>query len=195
VTEEMEFRRRVQDISRLVQEVESIADPVSCDAAKNLMQVLMDLHAKGLERSLEIIFNSASTSSELIDQLGQDPLVGGLLVLYGLHPDDLPARIKRTIEQIQPRLRKMGAEVTLRAVEEGTVRLHFEMQGHACGSTKESLREIVEDALYEAAPDLTALEIEGVNEPTGGFVSISQISGGGLETSTLAARRTPMAGE
>jgi hypothetical protein len=41
----------------------------------------------------------------------------------------------------------------------------------------------VEAALYEAAPDLTSLSVEGLDPPTGGFVAVSQLSGSALPAS------------
>ena len=66
-------------------------------AAKELVQLLMDLHGSGLERILEIVFQSGESGRRIIDELGEDPLVSGLLILYGLHPDDLQTRVERKL--------------------------------------------------------------------------------------------------
>lgn len=195
MAEEREFQQQLQEIVGLVHDLETIADPASRGSAQKLVQVLMDLHAKAFERSLEIIFGSAKAGSQLIDELGEDPLVGSLLVLYGLHPEDLRARVERKLEQTRTKLHKMGAEVTLLAVEEGNVRVHAKVEGHACGSTKQSVRAAVEAALYEAAPDLTLLSIEGLDPPTGGFVAVSQLSGSALPNSPSLDRGVAVSGD
>ena len=177
MAEEREFQQQVQKIGDLVHDLESIADPASRDAAKKLVQLLMDLHGKGLERTLEIIFGSAKSGSELIDQLGEDSLVGSLLVLYGLHPDDLQTRVERKLEKIRTKLQKMGAEATLIAVGDGNLRVQLNTDGHACGSTKQSARTVVEEALYEAAPDLNSLSVETLDPPASGFVAVTQLLG------------------
>ena len=93
-----DFQKRVQKIGSLVQDLESIADPASRSAAKELVQSLMDLHGTGLERILEMVFESGESGPRIIDELGQDPLVSSLLILYGLHPDELQTRVERKLQ-------------------------------------------------------------------------------------------------
>jgi Fe-S cluster biogenesis protein NfuA len=117
----------------------------------------------------------------VIDELGRDPLVSSLLVLYGIHPLDLESRVTQAVEKVQPRVRKGGGELELLGIENGAVRLRLQVTGHGCGSTKTTLKAMVEDALYEAAPDLSKLLIEGLDEdkPGGasGFVPLGKLSG------------------
>jgi len=57
------------------------------------------------------------------------------------------------------------------------VRLHLEVTGHSCGSTGKTLKAMVEDAVYEAAPDVNGLLIEGLDEASGssGFVPLGKV--------------------
>jgi hypothetical protein len=177
-----DFQQRVQRIGGLVHDLEAIADPASRAAAKELVQLLMDLHGTGLERILEIVFQSGETGTQIIDGLGHDPLVSSLLILYGIHPDNLQTRVERKLNEIQSRLFKMGAEAKLIGVEEGAVRVQASVSGHACGSTARSVQTLIEDAVYEAAPDLTSLTVEGLEPPAASaFV--------GIETLATAAPR------
>jgi Fe-S cluster biogenesis protein NfuA len=109
--------------------------------------------------------------------MGGDPLVSSLLVLYGLHPLDLESRVAQAVEKVRPRVRKGGGELELLAVERDVVRLHLQVTGHACGSTASTLKAMVEDALYEAVPDVDHLLIEGLEEPAGssGFVPLGKL--------------------
>jgi len=174
-----EFQQRVQKIGGLVHDLETIADPASRAAAKELVQLLMDLHGTGLERILEIVFQSGETGARIIDELGQDQLVSSLLVLYGLHPEELETRVERKLHQIESRLHKMGAEAKLVSVSGGEVRVRARIDGHACGSTSKSVQALVEEAIYEAAPDLTSLVVEGLEEPapSGGFIAVEKLLG------------------
>jgi Fe-S cluster biogenesis protein NfuA len=115
----------------------------------------------------------------VIDDLGQDPLVSSLLVLYGLHPLDFESRVLQAVSKVQPRVRKGGGEVQLLGIDGATVRLHLEVNGHSCGSTGNALKAMVEDAFYDAAPDLGELVIEGLEEQAGssGFVPIAKVAG------------------
>ena len=60
----------------------------------------------------------------MIDELGRDPLVSGLLLLHGLHPLDLEARVRNAIEEVKPRLGLHGGSVELLGITpEGRVQL------------------------------------------------------------------------
>jgi hypothetical protein len=176
VGDEKDFQKRVQKIGGLVQDLEAVADPAARAAAKELVQLLMELHGSGLERILEIVFQSGGAPT--IDELGRDPLVSSLLILYGLHPEDLQTRVERKLEKIVSRLHKMGAEARLVSVSGGDVRVRASVDGHACGSTSRTVRATVEEEIYDAAPDLTSLVIEGLEEPAAsGFVGVEKLLG------------------
>jgi len=178
VADEKDFQDRVQKISGLVQELETLADPAARAASKQLVQYLMDLHGTGLERILEIVFQSGDGGARVIDELGSDPLISSLLILYGLHPDDLQTRVERKLHQILSKLHKMGAEAKLVSVDGGAVHLRVTVDGHACGSTSRTVRATVEEEIYNAAPDLTSLVIEGLEEPAAsGFVGVEKLLG------------------
>jgi Fe-S cluster biogenesis protein NfuA len=185
VIDEKDFQKRVQRIGGLVQDLETIADPAARAAAKELVQLLMDLHGTGLERILEIVFQSGDSGAHVIDELGQDPLVSSLLVLYGLHPDDMQTRVERKLKEIGSKVHKMGAAVELVSVNNGDVRLRASVEGHTCGSTTQAVRATIEDAIYEAAPDLTSLVVEGLDGPTSsGFVTLEALLGNSLPSSS-----------
>ena len=178
VVDDNDFQKRVQKIGALVHDLEAIADPASRAAAKELVQLLMDLHGTGMERILEIVFQSGDSGTQIIDDLGRDSLVSSLLILYGIHPEELQTRLERKLEQFRSKLHKMGAEAKLVSVNGGEVCLRVTIDGHACGSTSQAVKATVEEAVYEAAPDLTSLVVEGLEEPTpSGFVAVEQLLG------------------
>lgn len=176
--DDKDFQVKVQRIGELVGELDKISDPESRASAKALVQLLLDLHAVGLERVMDIIAKNGDSGQHAIDDLGRDPLVSSLLVLYGLHPMDLESRVAQAVEKVQPRVRKGGGELELLGIENGVVSLRLQVNGHGCGSTKTTLKAMVEDALYEAAPDLNKLLIEGLEEEAGasGFVPLGKLS-------------------
>lgn len=176
--DEKDFQQRVQKIGGLVHDLETIADPASRSAAKELVQLLMELHGTGLERILEIVFQSGDTGPRIIDELGQDRLVSSLLILYGLHPEELQTRVERKLEQIGSKLHKMGAEAKLVSASGGDVRVRIKVEGHGCGSTGGTAQAAVEEAIYEAAPDLISLTVERLESPAeSGFVAIEKLLG------------------
>lgn len=181
MTNDTDLQQRVQRISGLVHEIDSWGDPGLRASSKELVQLLLDLHSAGLERILETIARRDDLGMRIIDDLGRDPLVSSLLVLYGLHPFDLETRVARSIEEIAPRVRKGGGEVRLIKVEDGIVRVEVVVTAHSCGSTAKTLKSMVEDAIYGGAPDLAALVIEGLDEPTSssGFVPLAKLGATG----------------
>lgn len=188
MADEKEFQKRVQKIGTLVHELETIADPASRAAAKELVQLLMDLHGTGLERILELVFESGDSGPTIIDEMGQDPLVSSLLILYGLHPDELQTRVERRLGQIASKLHKLGAEAKLVSISGGDVRVRIRMEGHACGSTGRTVQSTVEEELYEAAPDMTSLVVDGLDEPAeGGFIAVEKLLGASRSSSSQSA--------
>jgi Fe-S cluster biogenesis protein NfuA len=190
VAEDKDFRERVQRIGGLVEEVEAIADPAVRATTKGLVQCLMDLHGAAIERTMEIISEAGDPGMELIDRLGRDPMVSSVLVLYGLHPEKLDSRVRKAIEKVQPQLRKQGAEVEVLELHEGVVRLRVQTGEHTCGSTAKTVRAALEAAIYDAAPDLSLLTLEGLDgHSTSGFVALDQLT---ASAPRLVAVRAPV---
>jgi Fe-S cluster biogenesis protein NfuA len=173
-----DFREDMQRIGGLVQELESVADPATRAATKDLVQSLMDLHGAALEKALGIVADSGDTGTSIIDRLGRDPLVSSVLILYGLHPDPIESRVIKAVDRMRSQLRKQGCEVELLSVNEGVIRLRVETGSHTCGSTAKTVQTTLEGAIYDAAPDLTSLVVEGFEEkPASGFVALGTLMG------------------
>jgi hypothetical protein len=189
VADDKAFRERVQRISALVNEIDEIADPAVRATTKELVQSLMDLHGAALERAMEIVSEAGEPGMHLIDELGADAMVSSVLVLYGLHPEELDTRVLNAVERLKPQLRKQGCEIEVLALDRGSIKLHIETGEHACGSTAKTVHATVEGAIYDAAPDLTSLVIEGLEEkPASGFVALDKLmaSGSGFSAAKAA---------
>ncbi len=93
------------------------ADPAARAAAQELVRTLMELHGAALERMLGMIHEAGGPADGLIDQFGDDELVGSLLLLYGLHPVDLETRVRQALEKTRPYLRSHGGNVELAGVD------------------------------------------------------------------------------
>lgn len=114
----------------------------------------------------------------IIERLGRDPLVSSVLILYGLHPEDLETRVRKTVDRLRPQLRKQGCEVELLGVSDGAIRVRVETGSHACGSTGKTIQATLEGAIYDAAPDLASLVMEGLEEKAAsGFVALNTLAG------------------
>jgi Fe-S cluster biogenesis protein NfuA len=188
LADDKDFREEMQRIGGLVQEIDSIADPAVRAATKALVQSLMALHGAAVEKALDIVADAGEPGMNIIDRLGRDSLVSSVLILYGLHPEDLETRVVRAVEKVRPQLRKQGCEVELLGVNDGAIRLRVETGSHTCGSTTKTLQSTLEAAMYDAAPDLVSLAIEGFEEkPATGFVALGKLTGGAVGPQVLAA--------
>jgi hypothetical protein len=163
------MRVKAERIEELVAELDSIADPHVQSVARELVQSVTELHANGLERVLELLSESGAPCTAIIERLGEDGLVGPLLALHGLHPLELSDRVTRAVETF-------GKEAQLLGIEDGNVRVRFRSQPHGCGSTADTGRVALEDAIYGAAPDLVSLSIEEESIPQTGFVPLEALS-------------------
>jgi Fe-S cluster biogenesis protein NfuA len=176
--EEKEFQQRVQKIEGLVRRIESIADEQTRASALELFQSIMDLHGAGLERMMEIAFEAGEPGQAIIDNFSRDELVASLLLLYGLHPLDLETRVMQALDKVRPYLRSHGGYVELLGIKDGAISLRLEGNFSGCGSSPQTLKMAIEDAIYTAAPDLTELRVEVVAErpSPAGLVQLKRVS-------------------
>jgi Fe-S cluster biogenesis protein NfuA len=176
VVNEKDFRERIQQMATLAADLENISDAKIRASAKELVHLLMELHGAGLEKMMETVFAAGEPGEGMIEKLSREPLVSSLLVLHGLHPDDVETRVNAAVEALRPRLRKQGVAVELLDASEAVVRVRVTPSAHACGSTTGALRTAVEEAIYEAAPEVGSLVIEGLEEKSAsGFISVESL--------------------
>ena len=166
-----EFQRRLESIEELLKRIEASADPHLRTTAQELMRAVMDMFGSGLERIVEIARSTGDPGHDLFDRLGRDELVSSLLALYGLHPLTFEDRVERAVEKVRPTLKKRGGEVEVLSIKDGVVSLNIQANGHA-----QALKEVVEEAVYQAVPDLASLVIEGPEERAG-FVPVEMLLG------------------
>jgi hypothetical protein len=176
VAGEKEFQQKVRQLGSLVGELEQMPGGGSKVATRELVQLLMEVHGTALERILELVFESDAKGEAMIGILGQDPIIRSLLLLYSLHPEDLETRVSKALDRVGLRLRKFDCEVELVSIHNGAIQLRLRAAGHARGSGAKNLRSIVEEGIYDLAPDLTSLTIVGLeDEGTSGFVPLESL--------------------
>jgi hypothetical protein len=180
VDSEKEFQEKMRRLGAMVGEIDQVPGGGSKVAARELVQLLMEIHRTGLERIMELVFQAGSESGAsggvIVDRLGQDPIVRNLLLLYSLHPDDLETRVLRALDTARAGLRKFDSRVELVSLHEGAVQLRIQTSGHTRGSTIKDLRAIVEGAIYDLAPDVTSLTILAPEEESSsGFVPLQSL--------------------
>jgi Fe-S cluster biogenesis protein NfuA/nitrite reductase/ring-hydroxylating ferredoxin subunit len=161
--DDREARERVARVEALLEAVESFVDPDERETATELAQALLDLYGEGLARLLRHARDESGES--LPGALASDELVSHLLLVHDLHPVALDTRVRGALEEVRPYLESHGGDVELLSVEDGVVRLRLEGSCSGCPASSATLKLAIEEAIRAAAPEVEAVEAEGVAEP------------------------------
>ena len=115
----------------------------------------------------------------VMDRLLADPLVGSLLTVHGLHPDDLADRVEQALDSVRPLLATHGGDVELLDIDRDlpAVRLRLLGSCDGCPSSASTLQFAVEEAILTAAPEVVLIDVD---EPFEGAVQ----GGGGTTGGT-----------
>ena len=176
MAEREEFQNKIRRLGELVNDLEALPDNDERLAARELVQLLLDVHGTAIERLMEIVFESGPGGDAVIARAADDPAVSQILLLHSLHPDGLEERIMKALDAAARKLRRHDGEADLISIHDGGVKIRLRTAGHNCGSTTDRLKSIVEACIYDLAPDVASLEIVGVeNEVPPGFVSIESL--------------------
>ena len=165
MTQKREFHARTERIEELVTKLERASDPELHTAALELVQSVMDLHGAALEHLLEIVSESNEDES-IAGKFLEDDLVASILLLHGLHPEDMETRVLRALDKVRPSLQTNGGEVELVSIADGVVKLRVQKEAGGCASTAVTMRSAVEDAVTELAPDAAQIMAEVVQQPS-----------------------------
>jgi len=175
--DEREFQQRIEQIGELTERLDKSADPDLREASQELVQRIMELHGAGLDQMMAIIRQAGEAGERIVERFSRDDLVRSLLLLYGLHPQDVLTRVRQALDKLEPSLRSHGVTAELVGVVEGVAQVKIDGILKGCGAA--ALRISVEGAICEAAPDLSGLVIEGIAEPvSSAFVPVGALLNG-----------------
>ena len=146
-------------IEQLLDELHATAEPATCALAQELLRLVTELYGGGLER---VVVLAREDAPELIDRLLADELVASLLLVHGLHPESVTARVEQALESVRPFLATHDGDVELLDVDEDAGAVHLRLLGSCdgCPSSAVTLRDAVERAIVEAAPEITIIDVE-----------------------------------
>jgi Fe-S cluster biogenesis protein NfuA/nitrite reductase/ring-hydroxylating ferredoxin subunit len=157
--EQLSVREVSERIDALLDELGQSTVPGAMERVEELVHAVMSLYGAGLERIV------ATVDADTVRRLADDEVVGNLLVLHDLHPDDVDTRVQRALEQVRPYLGSHAGGVSLSGVDEqGVVHLRLEGSCDGCPSSAMTVKSAIEDAILVAAPDVVAVEAEGMVE-------------------------------
>ena len=131
-------------------------------AAEELVGLLVGLYGDGLAQIATILAESGPGGAAMLARLADDPLVESLLLLHGLHPLDVDARIQRALDRVRPDLGSHAGGVEYLGVAAGVARLKLEGSCSGCPSSTVTVQLAIEGAVLDAAPEVTSVVVEGM---------------------------------
>jgi Fe-S cluster biogenesis protein NfuA len=146
--EDAEVRERVERVEELLGAIDG--NPAAMEAVAGVV----DLYGEALRR--------------IVAGGGADPgdeLVSHLLLVHGLHPQDVETRVAQALDGVRPYLGSHGGDVERRGGADGVARVRLTGTCDGCPSSAATLRHAIEEAIARAAPELEGVEADGVAEP------------------------------
>ena len=152
-------------IQELVEKASTLPDPATRALIHECLESILALHGQGLARMLELIKDARPEGQTILDVLGQDPLLRGLLLIHGLHPVDLKTRLGAALNKVRPYMESHGGNVELLSLENDVARLRLQGACKTCPSSSVTMELVLRGAIEEFCPDLMGMEVEGVAQP------------------------------
>ncbi len=142
-------------IELLLDELRSSLDQRAWERVEEAVGLVTSLYGGGLERVLELV------SDDDVKRFLDDDLVGSLLILHGLHPLDLEARVLAALDSVRPYMESHGGAVEVLEIDEDQGVLHVRMLGSCdgCPSSSVTLQLAVKQALEESAPEIVHIVV------------------------------------
>jgi Fe-S cluster biogenesis protein NfuA/nitrite reductase/ring-hydroxylating ferredoxin subunit len=155
--------------------------PAAQARAEQLVREVVDLYGAALVRVMAAVDDPA-----LADRLAADDLIGSLLLVHGVHPQDLTERVTQALDGVRPYLGSHGGDVQLLGIVDGVVRLSFSGSCKSCPSSAVTLELAVEDAVRTAAPEIDSVEAVAAGSESVIPVDslMSRVHAGGREPTT-----------
>jgi hypothetical protein len=150
-------------LEELIRALDAHTDPAAKETARELLTLVLDLHGMGLAKLMGIVA-TAEGGTAILARLVDDEQVRAMLLLHGLHPDDLETRVRRAVDRLRPHLGIHGLRLDVVEIASGTVRLRLHGSGAATikAPLLWTLPGEIEDAVVEAAPDVEKILIDGL---------------------------------
>jgi hypothetical protein len=172
----------IERLQQLLAGLDGVADTATRNCLRELVQVVLDLHRRGLADLLDIVNETGDQPADtLLPRFLINPAVRGLLLLHDLHPDGLQARVEEAVERLRPHLGVHALRVELLSLDQGRVRLHVVVAPHS-GRRPDAatVRREIETTVLDFAPDAVSIAIEGLevlDAPRESIVPVSAIAG------------------
>src|SRR6476619_6288745 len=153
--------RAIGDRIETLLEASSSGGSVARARAEELVRLLSELYGAGLLRMMEVLDEQEALTDAVLDALAGDDLVASLLLIHDLHPQDVTTRVERALDSVRPYLGSHGGDVALLGItDDGVVRLRLLGSCDGCSSSTATMSLAVEDAISQAAPEITGFDVQ-----------------------------------
>jgi Fe-S cluster biogenesis protein NfuA/nitrite reductase/ring-hydroxylating ferredoxin subunit len=157
-----DLAREGQKIQELVEKIGTLNDPAARTMVQECLESVLSFYGHGLARILELVDQAGSDGEKVRDAILRDPGVRGLLLIHGLHPVSLEARLHEALDKVRPYMESHGGNVELISLENDFAQLRLAGHCKTCPSSAVTLELAVRAAIEEACPDLAGFEVEGM---------------------------------
>ncbi|HEX3780551.1 MAG TPA: NifU family protein [Pseudonocardiaceae bacterium] len=149
-----------QRVEQVLAEIGALGDAGMQDKVEELVSTLVEFYGSALERIMGLVHESGN--EQLLGQLGDDTLVGSLLVVHDLHPLSTEQRVTVALEKVRPYLGSHAGDVELLGVADDVVKLRLAGSCNGCPSSTVTVKLAIEKAIQDAAPEIVDIQVEGV---------------------------------
>lgn len=148
-------------------------DPAARAAAEELKAAVEAVHRAGLVTLVRAMRADESARAVLFEVV-DDPAVRLLLSLHGIIRPDPVTHAGQVLDTVRPQLHSHGGDVSLVRVEDGTAFVRLEGACNGCSMSSVTLRNLVEEALVQGVPAITAVEVVAT-EPTPTLIPLESL--------------------
>jgi nitrite reductase/ring-hydroxylating ferredoxin subunit/Fe-S cluster biogenesis protein NfuA len=148
-------------------------DPAARKVAEELQNAVEAVHRAGLVTIVRRMREHEGARPVLFE-LANDPAVHLLLTLHGIIRPDPQTHANQVLDQVRPQLHSHGGDVSLVRVEDGTAFVRLEGACNGCSMSSVTLRNLVEEALVQGVPAISAVEVVA-GEPTPTLIPLESL--------------------
>lgn len=149
-------------IEALLDELDAVGNAAVSGCAEELVASVAALYGAGLERVVELLADYPN-GERIVRALAEDEIVGNLLLLHDLHPDDLATRIQAALDRVRPYLGSHAGGIEYLGIDElGVALLRLEGSCDGCAGSAATVHNAVEKAVLDAAPEVVGVHVEGM---------------------------------
>ncbi|BBX06964.1 NifU family protein [Mycolicibacterium aichiense] len=148
-------------------------DPSARAVAEELKAAIEQIHRAGLVTMVRRM-RSDDLARDVLFELVDDPTVHLLLSLHGIVRPDPVTHANQVLASVRPQLHSHGGDVALVRVDDGTAYVRLEGACNGCSMSAVTLRNLVEEALVQGVPAISAVEVMP-NEPTPTLIPVEAL--------------------